>query len=135
MSVDLSAVIADLENGAADALADTAQALANEANLKAPIGETGDLSRGAQVTQNPSPGAFMTATVENDTPYASFVDEGTGAHPIDGNPFLAFTVGGQRVVVRHVNHPGTSPQPFWTDTFNESTFADQLQASLDTLLQ
>ncbi len=48
-----------------------------------------------------------------ETPYASFVDGGTRPHVIEGRPYLAFPGnGGETVMVRRVNHPGTQPDGF-----------------------
>ncbi len=42
-----------------------------------------------------------------------FLEDGTRPHKIQGNPLLAFTIGGRKVVVRSVNHPGTPAyEPF-----------------------
>lgn len=45
-------------------------------------------------------------------PYASYVEEGTKAHLIPGNPLLSFESKGRRVVVHWVEHKGTKPMPF-----------------------
>jgi hypothetical protein len=44
--------------------------------------------------------------------YASHVESGTKPHVIHGNPVLRFQVGGQTVVTRKVDHPGTPSLPF-----------------------
>ena len=44
--------------------------------------------------------------------YASFVDGGTDAHMIAGNPFLRFQWKGVWVTFRYVNHPGTRAYGF-----------------------
>lgn len=46
--------------------------------------------------------------------YARFVIEGTAAHEIypSSRQALAFLAGGQVVVTRHVEHPGTQANPF-----------------------
>jgi hypothetical protein len=44
--------------------------------------------------------------------YASYVDGGTRAHEIHGNPLLTFKIGGRWVSVRGVHHPGTKPDGF-----------------------
>jgi hypothetical protein len=47
------------------------------------------------------------------TSYASFVNDGTRAHEIHGNPFLTFkNAGGQWVTVAMVHHPGTQADHF-----------------------
>lgn len=47
------------------------------------------------------------------TQYASFVNDGTRAHEIHGNPLLTFkSSSGQWVTVAMVHHPGTEPDGF-----------------------
>lgn len=59
------------------------------------------------------------------TEYAAFVEFGTKPHVIrpKGKKALSFFVGGQRITVKSVNHPGTRAKPFvrpafedWVDT-------------------
>jgi hypothetical protein len=45
--------------------------------------------------------------------HAKYVEFGTGAHDIHGNP-LSFTVDGRHIVTDVVHHPGTEAQPFLT---------------------
>lgn len=72
--------------------------------------------------------------VSNDVKHAIFIESGTRPHRIDGNPFLAFTVGGQSVVVRSVQHPGTKAQHVLRDTLdNDLTAAFEQAASSVTL--
>lgn len=52
--------------------------------------------------------------------YALFHHEGTVPHRINGNPLLAFKpTPGEVVIVRFVNHPGTSPNRFLTEALND----------------
>jgi HK97 gp10 family phage protein len=60
-----------------------------------------------------------------DTEYAAYVEFGTKPHVIRprNKKALSFYVGGQRIVVTKVNHPGTKAQPYvrpafeaWVDT-------------------
>lgn len=50
--------------------------------------------------------------VQADTPYATYVHEGTRPHVIEGHPLLVFQVGSTTVFTTRVNHPGTRGQPF-----------------------
>lgn len=43
---------------------------------------------------------------------AGFLENGTKAHVIRGNPTLRFVSGGAVIFRRMVRHPGTSPRPF-----------------------
>lgn len=43
---------------------------------------------------------------------ARFLEDGTPAHDIPGNPLLKFRVNGQWVSTRLVKHPGTAERPF-----------------------
>ena len=52
------------------------------------------------------------STTKGRARYASFVENGTAAHLIVGNPFLTFMWKGALVHLRYVNHPGTTALPF-----------------------
>jgi hypothetical protein len=98
----------------------------------API-DTGALSlSGVVTTEGSSDGAVSTIKFTED--YASYQDEGTGPHDIFGNPYLAFQVGGQTVIVHHVSHPGSTKNKGWfTDRAgDESLWALACQAALDS---
>ncbi len=43
---------------------------------------------------------------------AHWLEYGTRPHRIEGNPWLVFSVNGETVFARGVNHPGTKPRPF-----------------------
>lgn len=97
----------------------------------API-DTGALSMSGSVTvQGTGDGAV--ATVKFTADYASYLDEGTGPHVIEGNPLLAFDWGGTRVIVHSVNHPGSTKWKGWfTDRAgDEQLWALACQAALD----
>jgi hypothetical protein len=49
--------------------------------------------------------------------YASYVDEGTGPHEIQGNPLLVFywQAAGKVVFLRSVQHPGTAATDWFTN--------------------
>lgn len=130
MAVDLSALIAELENGAAGALNEAAERMVAESNLRAPI-DTGNLSESGQVTVHASPAAYMTATVANETPYASFQDQGTGGST--GNPWLTFQVKGGGWVKVHTTAPVPATR-FWEDVMTADNLAENIDAALDTYL-
>ena len=53
-------------------------------------------------------------------PYAGYVEFGTRPHeirPKSAGGVLAFTVGGQKVFAKRVQHPGTKPQPYVMPAF------------------
>lgn len=59
------------------------------------------------------------STTKGRARYASFVDQGTKAHLIVGNPFLTFMWKGALMHVRYVNHPGTTALPYMHFAFNK----------------
>ena len=61
-----------------------------------------------------------TAVIGPNVPYAEVVEKGSAPHIIFGNPYLAFEINGATVIVRHVNHPGTSPQPYVAPAMEDS---------------
>lgn len=54
-----------------------------------------------------------------DTEYAAFVEFGTKPHVIEAKnkKALAFSMGGNKVIVKRVNHPGTRAQPYVRPAF------------------
>lgn len=50
--------------------------------------------------------------------YAPYVSEGTPAHEIEGNPYLFWS--GADHPVRRVQHPGTSANPFFDRTLDQT---------------
>lgn len=49
---------------------------------------------------------------------SAFLENGTRAHVIRGNPILRFVVNGQVLFRRMVRHPGTKPRPFMREARN-----------------
>lgn len=60
--------------------------------------------------------------VSNDTPYGPHVEWGTDPHTIEGNPLLSFEWRGRDHVFHSVQHPGTSPQPFFRPAVDVTGF-------------
>lgn len=86
-----------------------------ESDLKrtSPV-DTGNMRQKTTVRDRPG---TIEATV--DTDYAQFVSEGTAPHKITARRpggALRFQWRGQTVIVRSVNHPGTQPNPWFTDS-------------------
>lgn len=71
-------------------------------------------------------GGQISLLVDSPAEQSSYTDEGTAAHKIEGNPLLAFDMGGSTVIVRSVNHPVT-PAQRWFD----QPMADYFQQALD----
>jgi hypothetical protein len=61
----------------------------------------------------------LTASVPQ--PLGDWIIKGTPPHVISGRPYLSFfwERAGRRVVFRSVNHPGTKPNPFIRDAYDE----------------
>lgn len=71
-------------------------------------------------------GRTVTATV--DTDYAHIVAFGAGPHVIEARPggALAFpNQAGEIIYRRSVNHPGTPPNPWWTEAIERLPQASQ----------
>lgn len=97
----------------------TAQAVASLAKANAPK-VTGALANSITVTPT-MVGGTPVAYVDANAPYAGFVHEGTGPHPIDpvNARVLRFpSKSGVIVFTPHVEHPGTRAQPFLTDALS-----------------
>lgn len=64
--------------------------------------------------------------------HASYLDEGTGPHTIEGNPLLAFHWGGQQVIVHSVQHPGSTMHVGWfSNTVTDESWAAELETAMD----
>jgi HK97 gp10 family phage protein len=102
-----------------DVLVHSANYLKSEMEARVPV-KTGRLRQSIQV--RPS---GKTVVIGPDTEYAGFVEFGTGPHVIKAKKAkaLSFYIGGQQVIVKQVNHPGSKAKPFvrpafeaWVDT-------------------
>jgi len=64
-------------------------------------------------------GTIRSFTIKNIAPHSeviNYLESGTKAHIIPGNPFLAFKIGNKVIIVRHVHHPGTKALKLMTIT-------------------
>jgi len=79
--------------------------------------DTGELrdSRSVEYRDGTRSSGFM---VTYTAPQGVWTDLGTSPHEIHGNPFLAFDWGGERVIVRSVQHPGNQGTFWWTNIMN-----------------
>lgn len=66
--------------------------------------------------------------------YASFTDEGSDPHTIEGNPLLAFNwpAVGKFMIVHSVQHPGSSGTRWWSDKMTPDNWAQMLQEAFDS---
>lgn len=130
MPVDTSALQQALIEAAPEIVAEAADLMRNDIDLSAPV-DTGALVQSSQVDTQANPQG-ATATLRYTEEYAGFLDTGTGPHAITGNPYLAFQIGGQTVIVHSVEHPGSHKWDGWfTDKAgDESLWATQVQAAI-----
>jgi hypothetical protein len=81
---------------------------------------SGEFARGIRFqTRVGNNSVQMTASIPQ--PLGKWIVKGTPPHRIVGRPYLAFFWEriGKNVVVRSVNHPGTKPNPFIREAYNE----------------
>jgi hypothetical protein len=75
----------------------------------------GSMKQGIRVSIGPGPGGDFRGTVRSTHPASIYVLNSTRPHRIEPRRpggVLRFTVNGQVVYARFVNHPGTKAQPF-----------------------
>lgn len=103
-------MIAAMQAAMATGVVQSAESFVGKAMAATPV-ETGTLRASIHVEDVNVGANEVTAKVSTggeSSEYALFVHEGTGPHKITGNPFLAFN----GIVVRSVNHPGTTAYKF-----------------------
>lgn len=83
-----------------------------EAQTEAPKGKTRKLAGSIRFRTTEGSGR-VNLRITAGVPYAGYVLKGTRPHTIEGHPLLAFQWHGDLVIVRHVHHPGTAPNPFF----------------------
>lgn len=90
----------------------TARSWESDLKRTSPV-DTGNMKAKTTVKESPR---SITATV--DTDYAQYVSEGTRPHKIvaKNKQALSFVWRGVRVTVRSVNHPGTQPNDWFTNS-------------------
>ena len=126
MAVDVSGLLSSIEayaGAVGEVVRDELETTTKEA---APV-KTGELRDEITVTVGAG-GGSVDWTVDSPADYSSYTDEGTEAHPIVGNPLLAFDwpEAGGTVIVHSVMHPGTTG----THWFDEA-MPDRFQQALD----
>lgn len=132
MATDTSALTASILQAAPTICDEAAVLMGSDIDVTAPVDE-GELVASREIsTQATGDGAV--STLRYTAEHASWNDEGTGPHTIEGNPLLAFQWGGQTVIVHSVEHPGSTKNKGWfSDKVNdESLWALQVQAVLSS---
>lgn len=131
MPVDVTGLVTAVIDAAPRICEDAAEAMERDVTLSAPV-DTGALSRSGQV-QTTASGTGAVSTLTYTEEYASFLEDGTGPHVIEGNPLLAFQWGGQTVIVHSVNHPGSTKWKGWfsNKAEDESLWGLLVQAAAD----
>jgi hypothetical protein len=91
--------------------------MTTELKRTAPVGATGDLSRNTGVEVVSADRRTVKAEARIDVDYAEVVVQGSRAHPIVATNAQALRFywpkKGAVVFFRRVNHPGTTPNPFF----------------------
>lgn len=99
-----------------DVLVQSANYILSEMEARVPV-DTGNLrdSLGIKIDGD----RVIIGADPTKAPYAIYVELGTKPHVIEAKngKALAFQMGGQQVVVRKVNHPGTKANPFMEEAF------------------
>ncbi len=75
--------------------------------------KTGNMRRGIHVSKSATAGD-LNAEVTSEANYSSGIEEGNDPHVIvpKNAKVLAFTMGGEQIFARRVEHPGNKPYPF-----------------------
>lgn len=99
--------------------ADVGPELADAVSAHAPV-VTGTLA--GSIDAHDDAGTLVVGSADPDGPIAAYVTRGTVPHPIDpvNARFLHFfAADGTEVFATHVDHPGTAPNPFHIDAWDE----------------
>lgn len=119
----------DVQRWAEECFEEAVLEMAAELDRVVPVGQTTRLGRPALRDTQQVTVAGTQAKIRYTAEHASFTDEGTVAHPIRGNPLLAFDWNGERVIVHSVNHPGTQGTRWWSDTMTDLGFQEALDSA------
>lgn len=102
-----------IRDGAAQGVIRGVREGVNEAKTKHTFkSQTGELEESIEGNALGWRGDTFQGVMRAKAKHASFVEGGTGAHMIVGNPYLRFVWKGEPVIFRYVNHPGTHAMPF-----------------------
>lgn len=129
MPLDLGPLRDALHRWAEDVVDQATFDLVQTVEEAAPVGDSNGGSDGPRVRDSIVGDAAGTrGEVSCTAEHGIFTDQGTRPHRIVGNPLLAFELGGETVIVRFVDHPGT-PATGW---FSENTNEEAWQRALDS---
>ena len=123
----IAPVVAGVQRAKKPLMDETIRILLRYADRNTPD-KTGTLRRGNQSDVSAS-GDY--GRVFNQVPYANYVHGGTRPHvirPRSPGGVLAFTIGGQMIFAKRVNHPGTRANPFYDHAVSQS--ASEINALL-----
>lgn len=137
MPADFSDLSASVQEWVNEAAADAIDALGEELRELAPVGE-GDhdgprLNETLEVTVLTIGGGEFHGQIAFTAEHASYTDEGTDPHIIEGNPLLAFEWEGRLVIVRSVNHPGYAGTGWFTENCTDERWAYHVGEALGLL--
>lgn len=129
--LDTTAFVRDVERWSLEVFADAVEEILDTLDDACPEGPDRDRSgprlrdtREVRVSPNSVEIAYL-------ADHASYTDEGTDPHRIEGNPLLAFEVDGELVIVRFVDHPGTDGTRWWSDTMTDENWQNALDNAAD----
>lgn len=131
MPVDVSDLVATIEEIGAEAFVEAQQSLGDEAREAAPV-DTGELRDSLELVVNGS-GTVIFGSIAFTAPQAGWTNDGTQPHGIDGNPVLVFEIGGVTIFASHVDHPGNAGSHWFDQAVSDDTWAQHVQAALDSL--
>lgn len=105
MAVDMSGLLDSIETRASEVFDAASAAIVAKKIADCPIGETGDMAQSIDATPASGGAGNLTCDLHVDVDYASYTDEGTEAHDIPGNPWIAFE-GADGTVIRNTDLSG-----------------------------
>lgn len=130
MAVDTASLTAALSDWGERVFVEAAGDMRDLLVEAAPEGETGEL-KASIVAVIGSTGLVNTGSIETDAPQAAFTNDGTRPHPIVGSPLLAFSIGGETVIVHSVAHPGNAATHWWDNTATEAAWLEALEQAAE----
>lgn len=133
MGIDTATLIRDVELWSLEVFAEAIEILLDQLDDAVPVGPDRDRTGPALRDTLEVRVGVNTATISYLAEHASFTDEGTDPHRIEGNPLLAFEIDGTTVIVHFVDHPGTEGTHWWTDIMSDANWADVLDTAAENV--